>query len=78
MTSTLIYVMCMVVLLVCFSVFHLCAWYLQRPEEGVESPRTRLTDACELSCMYWKLNLGHLEVRQVLLTAESSIQPWGK
>lgn len=76
MSCILIYVMRMNVSLVCLSVFHLCARYLQRPEEGVESPRTRVTDACELSCRYWKLNLGRLEVQQVLLVAESSFQLW--
>jgi hypothetical protein len=30
--------MCMGVLPVCTSVYHLYAWYLQRPEEGVWIP----------------------------------------
>lgn len=30
--------MCMRVLLACMSVFHLCAWYFRKSEEGIESP----------------------------------------
>jgi hypothetical protein len=30
--------------LICVSVYHVCAWYLQRPEECIGSPRTRVTD----------------------------------
>lgn len=53
-----------------------CAWFLWRPEEGIESPETRITDSWELPCRCWELNLGPLEEQQpVLLIAESSLQP---
>jgi hypothetical protein len=32
-------------------------------------------DGCELPCGCWKLNQGLLQAQQVLLTAESSLQP---
>lgn len=30
--------MYMSVLSVCLNMYHMCAWYLQRPEEGISSP----------------------------------------
>lgn len=37
----------------CLSVHCMNAWCLQRPEEGIRSPRTEVTD----SCGFWELNL---------------------
>lgn len=34
----------------CFYVSLVCVWSLQRPEEGVGSPRTGVTDGCDVSC----------------------------
>jgi hypothetical protein len=39
------------------------------------SPRTRVTDSCELPCGCWELNLGLLEEQPVHLTIEPSLQP---
>ena len=42
----------------CVNISMLCmhAWCLQRPEEGVGSPGTVVTDDCEPLCWYWELN----------------------
>lgn len=34
--------------------------WLERPEEGVGSLRTIVTDYCEPSCGFWKLNMSHM------------------
>lgn len=46
--------------------------YLQRPEENVESPGTRVTCGCDLSYMDADTYSGSLEVQRVLLTAQTS------
>ena len=46
----------------------------QRPEEGVRSPGTGITEGCELPRGYWELNLGPLEEQPVYLTTEPSLQ----
>ena len=64
------------VLHACMSVYHLHAWYPQRPEDGFRSPETGVAGACELlpyGC--WKLNLGPLEEQTVLLTTKLALQP---
>jgi hypothetical protein len=48
-----------------------CLW---RPEEGIRSLGTGVTDGCELSCEFWESNLGPLEEQPVLLTLEPSLQ----
>jgi hypothetical protein len=35
-----------------------CLWYLLRPEEGVRSHGTGVTDGCESHCGCWEFNLG--------------------
>ena len=40
------------VLPACISVQHVHAWCLQRPEEGVGSPRSGVNDSCKLLCRY--------------------------
>lgn len=40
-------------------------WDLLRPEEGVESVGTGITDSCEPSCGCWGLNTGSLQEQQV-------------
>lgn len=41
--------------------------------EGVRSPRSEVTDVCDLGG-YWELNVGPLKNQPVLLTAELSLQ----
>jgi hypothetical protein len=53
---------------------HTYIWCLQRSEEGIQSPGTGDTDACEPLCGCWELKLGPLE-EQVLLTALTSPAP---
>ena len=43
------------------SVYCVLAWCLPRTEEEVRSPRTGVTDSCELPCGCWELNPGPLE-----------------
>ena len=60
----------------CFTLYHVCAWTLRRPEEGVGSPGSGVTDSCgatPLRC--WELNLGPLECQPVHLTTEPHLQP---
>jgi hypothetical protein len=33
------------VMSICMSVYHVCAWVPRRPEEGVRSPATQVTDS---------------------------------
>lgn len=47
--------------------FCLYAWYLERPEEGIIFPGSRIIDHCELLCGCCKLNLGPL--KEVLFIA---------
>lgn len=35
----------------CMSAHHVCAWYLQWPQDGVWFPGTGLNDGCELLCV---------------------------
>jgi hypothetical protein len=44
----LFYFMCMNVLTAYMSMYDMCAWSLQMPEEGVGSPGTGITNGCEL------------------------------
>lgn len=58
---------------VCLS-FCLCITCVQhpwRPEEGIKSSRTGVSDTCEPSWRHWKSNLGPLE-QQMLWTTETS------
>lgn len=48
------------------------AWYLQRPKTGFGSPRTGVTDVCELSYGFCEPNLVHC---RVLLTDKPSRRP---
>ena len=65
--------MCMVICLCVYIyiyIYHVHAWCPWRPEEGIRSPETGVTDHCELRC--WGLNLSPLEE---LLPAEPALQP---
>jgi hypothetical protein len=46
------------VLSACAKVYHMYALCLQRVEEGIGSPRTRVIDGCELPSGYWGPNPG--------------------
>ena len=46
----------------------MCAWCLQRPEEGTEFPGTGVTDGWEPLCEFWELNPGPLKEQPVLLS----------
>ena len=56
------------------SVYHGCAWYPQRPEEGVPSPGIGITDRCDPPCGCWESNLDPLEEQSMPLTSEPSLQ----
>lgn len=39
-------------------VYYVGAWCPRKPEEGVGSAGTKVTDNCELPCRCWGTNLG--------------------
>jgi hypothetical protein len=56
-----------------------------RPEEGIRSPGTWITDGCELLCEYWELSLGLLQKEWALRSVSAGpklhflvIFFWGK
>jgi hypothetical protein len=63
-------IMCMGVLSACLSLYYMYTYCLWKPEEGIGSSRTGVTDGYELPCGSWELNPGSLEEQTVLLTAE--------
>lgn len=67
-----LYFMCMSVL--SGSTHHICAWYPQRSEEGIESPGT-VPGSFEWPCGCWDLNLGPLEGQPLNSATEPSLQP---
>lgn len=63
----------------CMFWLHLCkctpyVQCLQRPENGVRSHRTGVTEGCEPPCECWKPNLGLLQAQPVFVTAELYLQ----
>ena len=46
-----------------------------KPEEGIGAPETEVTDHCDQSCGFWRLNPGPLKESNVLSTTEPSLQP---
>lgn len=54
------------------SVYHMCAWSVQRPEEGTRSPGNGITDACELACG----SSGRPSVAELLLFALKNVSHW--
>lgn len=67
--------MCLSVLPAWICVYHVCAWCLRRPKRISELPEARMTEGCELSCVFWKQNFGPLQELWALLISESSLQP---
>lgn len=51
----------------------MCAWCLQRPEEGVGCPESGVIDCYESPCGFWELNLDHPKGQTVLLTSGLSL-----
>jgi hypothetical protein len=47
--------------------YHVCASYLKRPEEGVESLGTEVIDSCVLPCGFCSQHLGSLSVYALVL-----------
>lgn len=66
--------MYMGVLSTCMSVYHVCAWCLQRGKEGVRSVGIQ-SDSCQLPCGCWKSNPGSLEEQPVLWPLSSLSSP---
>ena len=64
----------MYVLPACMNMYYVCASCLQRPEEGVRSTRTEVTDSCKLSSGLWELNSGPLYGWPVFLIVEPFVQ----
>jgi hypothetical protein len=54
--------------------YYMHAWWLQRPEEGVQSPETGVVGSCNLPCGCWEPNPGPLKEQPVLLKDELSVQ----
>ena len=50
---------------------HVC---MQRPEEGIRSLGTGVTDGCELPCGCWEWNPGPLQEQQLYLIPKPSLQ----
>lgn len=67
--------MCICVLHECMYVcIHVYSCHLQRSEEGVRVPETRIRDACKLPFGCRKMNQGPLKEPQELLPTELSLQ----
>lgn len=52
--------------------YHVHAWYLRRPEDGIRYHETGVTDSSESACRFLELNPGSLEDQLVFLTTELS------
>lgn len=50
--------------------YHMCAWWLWRSEEGVAFPRIELKDSHKPRCEYLELNLGLLQDQTLSLTSK--------
>ena len=61
------------VFFLCTSVYHVRAWYLQRPEEGIGSPRTTVTNCYEQLYGCKKQKQSSLEEQPVSFTTEPSL-----
>lgn len=62
------------VLSACVPTYHVCAWYPQRPEEGVGSPRPGVRGGCEPPRGCWELSLRPQQEQPGLLTMEPLLQ----
>lgn len=57
------------------SVHYMSVWCPRRPEEGIGSPGTGVTDDWESPCGCWESNPVPLVEQQVFLTAQLPLQP---
>lgn len=48
------YFVCMNILSICLSVYHMHAWHLWKPEEKVGFLGTEIAEDCELPCRCWE------------------------
>jgi hypothetical protein len=49
-------------------------WCQQKPEEGIKSPETGMTDGCKPPNRFWEMSGTPLPDLQMLLTNESFLQ----
>lgn len=54
----------------CLSEYHLNSWYPQRPEEGIPSSQTGVTNSWELLCVCQEFNSGSPEEKLLLQITE--------
>jgi hypothetical protein len=66
--------MCVLTAHTCTHVYHTCAWYPSKPEEGVRFLGTAATDDCEPTCGCQNLNRV-LWKSSNALTSEPHLQP---
>lgn len=59
----------------CMYVPHMCVWCPWKPEEGVRTLGTGITDGCEPLCGCREPKLCSLEEQQGLFIAEPFLQP---
>lgn len=50
--------------------YNTLAWYSRKPERGIKSSGSKVTESWELLCRYWESNLGPLQERHVHLITE--------
>lgn len=55
-----LFLMCSSSLPSCMYMYYVCAWYPQRPEEGIRSPVIGVINGYKPPCRYWDLNVGLL------------------
>lgn len=53
-----------------------CAWCPQKPKKGIRSPKTMVTNSCELLCEYWESHLVPLGKQPAMLTSEHLSGSW--
>jgi hypothetical protein len=56
-------------------IYFMCIAVLPAGMSGFGSPRTEVTNSCELSGRCWEFNPSPLEEQPVVLTADPSLQP---
>lgn len=59
----------------CTYVQHVHALRVQRPEEGIGYPGTRVMGGCESPCGCWEQNLNHLQEQKAILATAPLLQP---
>ena len=67
--------MCMCVLLACMLAYHIRDSYLQRPEEGIRSPRTVDTNGYKPPCGCWEPSPDSLKKKLASILSHQVISP---